>query len=96
MLINGDFIKHGIALSDPDSGDWKVAWTEVKEIMSQALGEVRTKFKNIFPVIGNNDVAIHDQMPCSDEMANTYFGEMFDLWFPKDNAPENFDLQAAK
>ena len=35
-------------------------------------------------------------MPCNDEMANTYFGEMFDLWFPKDNAPENFDLKSAK
>ena len=44
---------------DPD-GDWKAAWTEVKEIMGQALIQVRTKFKNIFPVIGNNDVAIHD------------------------------------
>ena len=38
LLINGDFIKHRVALNDPDSGDWRTAWTEVKEIMGDALG----------------------------------------------------------
>ena len=59
LLINGDFIKHGVALKDP-TGDWKTAWKEVKSIMGQALAQIRPKFNNVFPVIGNNDVAIHD------------------------------------
>ena len=64
--------------------------------MEHSLGQIRPKFKNIFPVIGNNDVAIHDQMPCDDEMANTYFGEMFDLWFPEGNTPDDFEYEAAQ
>lgn len=35
-------------------------------------------------------------MPCTDEIANEYFGELFDIWFPLDNQPSGFDYESAK
>jgi len=35
-------------------------------------------------------------MPCSDEMAVTYFGELFDMWFPKEQMPDNFEYDEAQ
>lgn len=37
------------------------------------------------PVIGNNDVMSHDQMPCTKEQAKVYFGDLFNAWFPDSN-----------
>ena len=59
VLVNGDFVRHGIAMSDP-SGDWRIAFEKQKPIFAQNMNMIRSKFKNIFPVIGNNDVSIHD------------------------------------
>ena len=38
----------------------------------------------VLPTIGNNDVIVHDQGPWNDTMADEYFGELFELWFPAD------------
>ena len=64
--------------------------------MGDVLGTLRPKFRDVFPVIGNNDAAIHDQMPCDDDMAQIYFSELFDLWFPLDHSPANFNHDQAK
>ena len=60
VLVNGDFIRHGISLKDSTSGDWREIWNKQKLIISEDMRIIRSGFKNIFPVIGNNDVAIHD------------------------------------
>lgn len=33
VIVNGDFIRHGIALYDP-SGDKNETWTKIKSIMT--------------------------------------------------------------
>ena len=47
---------------------------------------VRANFPGIdvFPVIGNNDVVVHDSVPCNESDASVYYPELFDLWFPED------------
>ena len=96
VLVNGDFVKHGIALPANKAADWESAWTQQKAIIASDMEMVRSGFRNILPVIGNNDVAVHDQMPCTDEMATIYLGELFDLWFPASNQPDGFQSDAAK
>ena len=68
VLVNGDFVRHGIALSDP-TGNWRTAFEKQKPIFAENMNIIRSRFRNIFPVIGNNDVSIHDQVPCSDDVA---------------------------
>jgi hypothetical protein len=57
---------------------------------------VRAAFpdKLVLPTIGNNDVIVHDQMPCTDQEAETYFGELFDIWF--EGQPKEFSKEAAR
>ena len=95
VLVNGDFVRHGIALRDP-SGNWRTAFEKQKPIFRQNIGMIRSRFANVFPVIGNNDVAIHDQMPCSDDVAAQYFSELYDIWFAEGSQPHGFDDSAAK
>ena len=100
VLLNGDFVKHGVALKE-DTGMSglnplkRKTWNTIKSIMEQDLKMVREQFpdKPILPVIGNNDVIVHDQVPCSDEVANIYYPERFELWFPEDSVPKDFDRE---
>lgn len=69
-MINGDFVKHGVALPQNNTsvGDpYEDAWNEIKNIITYNMDMVREYFpgKDILPTIGNNDVIVHDQMPCS-------------------------------
>ena len=87
LLMNGDFTVHGTAApSDPTEEQKRVAWTKIKAIVGQVMGMVWLRFPNtvVLPTIGNNDVIVHDQVPCNDTMADEYYGELFELWFPID------------
>ena len=59
ILINGDFIKHGVALPQDKYND---TWVHVKAIISEDMQILRTQFPDtlILPTIGNNDVIVHD------------------------------------
>jgi len=34
-------------------------------------------------------------VPCNEHVADIYYGELFDTWFPKDKLPVNFDYKSA-
>ena len=72
-------------------------WTNLKEIITADMTNLRNKFPNkiLLPTIGNNDVIVHNSVPCTDEMAELYYSELFNIWFNKDNLPPNFDYNAA-
>ena len=91
FLMNGDFIRHGVALHN-ETGDKDAAWSTIKQIMKDDLDIVRSKFPgtHILPAIGNNDVIVHDSMPCSDSDAEMYFSGLFDIWFPEGQVPVDF------
>ena len=94
VLLNGDFVKHKVALSpDQNATDQQMnqTWETIKSNMKITLDLMRRKFPElpILPVIGNNDVIVHDQMPCSAEWKERYFSELFELWFPKNSVGVN-------
>ena len=62
-------------------------------IMAADLKMLRENIPNkpLFPTIGNNDVVVHNNVPCNDEFALKYYQGLFDIWFPKDQQPQGFD-----
>lgn len=57
------------------------------------MDAVRTKFpdKILLPTIGNNDVIVHNQVPCNEDVAELYYLDLFDIWFPKEHLPPGFN-----
>ena len=45
----------------------------------------------IFPSIGNNDVAVKNNVPCDDAFAQQYYLDIFNIWFENKSLPLNFD-----
>ena len=69
VIMNGDFSAHGTSLKhkeDITEDGIQEAWTKMKRLMSKSLGDVRKEFPGIavLPTIGNNDVVIHNKVPC--------------------------------
>lgn len=98
ILINGDFVEHNIALDRYNRSQINKTWSLMKEIISDDMQMLRAEFGQVplLPSIGNNDVIIHDKAPCM-EIADQYYEELFDIWFPKDGPlPENFPYDEAK
>jgi hypothetical protein len=60
-------------------------WAKVKQVEEQSINILRKHLLNkvLLPVIGNNDVMAHDQMPCTIEQAKIYFGDLHKTWFPE-------------
>jgi len=52
--------------------------------------------KPVIPSIGNNDVPIHNSVPCTEGVAKVYYRELFDTWFTKDEFITGADYSAAK
>lgn len=71
IIINGDFVGHGVAASN-SSADFNETWSAIKKIMSKDIEMVREQFGDaaILPSIGNNDVVYHNQVPCDSKIAN--------------------------
>lgn len=73
IILNGDFIAHGVTLTDRNaSQEQKLAkWEEMKVVLSTAMREIRTKLigVDILPSIGNNDVIVHYQVPCREDLS---------------------------
>ena len=41
----------------------------------------------LLPTIGNNDVMIHNAVPCNEEDSELYYKELFEIWFPEGKRP---------
>jgi hypothetical protein len=98
IILNGDFVRHDIALPD-QSGDKEAVWAYIKEAMTTGLDVLRTKTKgkvDILPSIGNNDVIVHNQVPCTPEEATRYYSELFEVWFPPNHTPRGFKRNATR
>ena len=60
ILVNGDMVAHGYALDNSSSPNKNETWQEIKQIIAQTLGTLRSNSKaDILPSIGNNDVVVH-------------------------------------
>ena len=63
ILINGDFVKHGVALDgNVSDSQMEQTWAEIQDNMRASLTLIRSIFLDqpVLPVIGNNDVIMHD------------------------------------
>jgi len=92
--MDGDFIAHGHAGDFNMTFDEKSeTWTDLKNIISSDMQTLRTTFpdKILLPTIGNNDVIVHNTVPCNQEVADMYYQQLYDLWFPEEHRPPNFD-----
>jgi len=87
--MNGDFVMHNIA--QPKGASTLYKWKSVLSIEKGAMALMEQHFPNTvkLPVIGNNDVMDHDQMPCTMTEHNIYFSQLFDAWFPTSNKISN-------
>jgi len=48
---------------------------------------------DILPTIGNNDVYVHNQVPCYNDTNEWYYGELFEAWFGDGSTySKNFNL----
>lgn len=61
------------------------------------MNAIREEFPDtvILPAIGNNDVIVHNNVPCTSEWKAKYFSELFDVWFPENRVPESFNRAEA-
>lgn len=80
-----------------DNKTLEEGWDILQSIMSADLQMLRDNFPNktLLPTIGNNDVVVHNNVPCDDVFAQKYYQGLFDIWFPKDHQPQNFDQEKA-
>lgn len=99
IIVNGDFVEHGVAMYILDNDHMEETWAEMKRIMTISMEKLRKNFEGsaILPTIGNNDVIVHNQVPCNEELADRYYKELFEVWFPKDGPlPKGFNYTEAK
>ena len=66
--------------------------------MNDTFNTIRANLPNakILPTIGNNDVQVKNSVPCTEENQITYYGDLFEVWFPVDHTPEGMDRYQAK
>jgi hypothetical protein len=98
ILINGDFVQHGVALTYTMNEKMNKTWETIKGIMKANMDAVKAQFPNVdvFPVIGNNDVIVHNQVPCNESDASVYYPELFDIWFPQGKMSSKFNYTSTR
>ena len=94
ILLNGDFVSHGVALGRSDSHDNQTltaTWELMKGTIREDMDLMRRYYPNtdFLPSIGNNDVIVHNNLPCNNATADVYYPELFDIWFNEGNFSEN-------
>ena len=93
--MNGDFIYHNLPVGKENASNQQIlnAWALMKNDMQNVFDILRSKnqISAILPSIGNNDVVVHNHVPCDDIFAQQYYLDIFNIWFPKDNYPINFN-----
>ncbi len=57
----------------------------MKQIISKDMEMIRQECPEaaLLPSIGNNDVVVHNQVPCDSKIAEKYYSELFEIWFPE-------------
>lgn len=90
IIVNGDFSAHGVSLKTkhgyPTRDKMLVSWSKMKKLMSNSLKVMKENFPNaaILPSLGNNDVVLHNEVPCSGtQFKNKFYKEFYEVWFPE-------------
>ena len=55
----------------------------MKETIRRDMEILRKYYRHtvLLPSIGNNDVIVHNNIPCHNVTADIYYPELFDIWF---------------
>lgn len=96
VIMNGDFVAHFRALkAQPSTFEaYKAQQQEHLNITKTAFDAIRRRLGPnvpLLPTIGNNDVPVHNQMPCDQQQHDLYFKDLFDLFFPAGHQPKDFN-----
>lgn len=72
--MNGDFIGHEVPLANSSGNTQQQindAWTVMKSDMQTIYDLIRKRFIGtaLLPSVGNNDVVVHNNVPCDDAFA---------------------------
>lgn len=97
IIVNGDIVAHDHAAEATDNSSViETKWNSSKDIMNIVFFMMRSQYPDqlILPTIGNNDVKIHNQVPCSAEEATSYYGDMLELFFPATYTPTGMNRTA--
>lgn len=92
ILINGDFVKHGLSLKDGSMDDPNSPrWAKNKKTIELNMRILRENFGStlLLPTLGNNDGIVHNQMPCTQCVSEQYFSSLFGIFFPEGDDFEN-------
>ena len=75
--MNGDFISHNLPVGKENASTQQIldAWALMKSDMQNVFDILRSKIQTsaILPSIGNNDVVVHNHVPCDDIFAQQYY-----------------------
>ena len=101
VIMNGDFVGHYRALkSEPESIE--VYTNQVNKhlaITKAAFDKIRANLgpgAPLLPSIGNNDVPVHNLVPCNEQQHDVYYKGLFDVFFPADAQPAGFNAVEAQ
>ena len=66
-------------------------WGQIKATIRKDMDIMRKHYPNtdLLPSIGNNDVIVHNNLPCDNGTANVYYPELYEIWFNEGNFSEN-------
>lgn len=101
VIMNGDFVAHHHALkAQPNTfEEYKAQQQKHLNITATAFNVIRRNLGPnvpLLPSIGNNDVPVHNQMPCDQQQHDLYFKDLFDVFFPAGKHPVGFNETEAK
>ena len=63
------------------------------------MGTIRETYPDtdILPSVGNNDVYVHNNVPCYNDTSEWYYSELFNAWFGDGkNYSKNFNFSDVK
>ena len=87
LILPGDFVAHGFS-QYPETNYSALKYEMLKEIIRRTNQEIKLQFPDtfLFPLIGNNDVELHYQVPLLKDKRK-YYSMLFNEWFEKN--PKN-------
>ena len=75
--MNGDFVGHGRFRKE------RLSLEELVDIWKSVFDEVRAhkNYVTLLPTIGNNDMMVADEVPCTETDKEAFYSALFDIWF---------------
>ena len=97
VIVNGDFIKHGLTLmTDPtlenQEADEKKSWAVMEKTFKTVMKEIIDQNPGIpvLPTFGNNDMVYHNNAPARlQKESMKFYSDMYDLWFGNQETKPN-------